>query len=66
VPLPGADALKTDHPGPEGTPPGLPSPRGRANLKLIAAAPPDPSWTSPMEWIAEISDVGRQIPRPIS
>jgi NADH:ubiquinone oxidoreductase subunit F (NADH-binding)/ferredoxin len=42
------------------------APRREANLKLIASTPSDPDLDVSEAWIAEISDVGRQIPRPIS
>jgi hypothetical protein len=41
-------------------------PQGAGNLKLIASRPVEPGLDVTEEWIAEISDVGRQIPRPIT
>jgi NADH:ubiquinone oxidoreductase subunit F (NADH-binding)/ferredoxin len=37
-----------------------------ANLQLVASNPSAPDMDVDEEWIAEISDVGRQIPRPIT
>jgi NADH:ubiquinone oxidoreductase subunit F (NADH-binding)/ferredoxin len=36
------------------------------NLRLVASSPSEPDLEVDEEWIAEISDVGRQIPRPIT
>jgi ferredoxin len=40
--------------------------QGAGNLKLIASRPSGSDLDVSEEWIAEISDVGRQIPRPIT
>jgi NADH:ubiquinone oxidoreductase subunit F (NADH-binding)/ferredoxin len=37
-----------------------------ANLRLVASNPSEPDMDVDEEWIAELSDVGRQIPRPIT
>jgi hypothetical protein len=58
-------ALKLTTPAPrEASRPAIP--QGTGNLKLIASSPSGPELDVTEEWIAEISDVGRQIPRPIS
>jgi NADH:ubiquinone oxidoreductase subunit F (NADH-binding)/ferredoxin len=36
------------------------------NLRLVASSPSEPDMEVDEEWIAELSDVGRQIPRPIT
>jgi ferredoxin len=36
------------------------------NLRLVASSPSEPDLEVDEEWIAELSDVGRQIPRPIT
>ena len=36
------------------------------NLKLIASTPAHPDLDVDEAWIADLSDVGRQIPRPIT
>jgi hypothetical protein len=36
------------------------------SLKLIASTASEPGLEVSEEWIAELSDVGRQIPRPIT
>jgi ferredoxin len=57
-------ALKLTTPAPrEAARPAIP--QGAGNLKLIASSPAEPGLDVTEEWIAEISDVGRQIPRPI-
>jgi len=40
--------------------------RGGGNLKLVESKPSKPEMDVDEEWIAEISDIGRQIPRPIT
>jgi NADH:ubiquinone oxidoreductase subunit F (NADH-binding)/ferredoxin len=58
-------ALKLTTPAPrEATRPAIP--QGAGHLKLIASRPSEPGLDVTEEWIAEISDVGRQIPRPIT
>jgi hypothetical protein len=37
-----------------------------ASLRLVASSPSEPDMDVDEEWIAELSDVGRQIPRPIT
>jgi hypothetical protein len=39
---------------------------GGGNLQLVASRPSDPDADPDEEWIAELSDVGRQIPRPLN
>jgi hypothetical protein len=38
---------------------------GGGNLQLVASRPSDPD-DPDEEWIAELSDIGRQIPRPLN
>jgi ferredoxin len=40
--------------------------RQAGNLKLIASTPAEPDLDVTEAWIVELSDVGRQIPRPIT
>jgi NADH:ubiquinone oxidoreductase subunit F (NADH-binding)/ferredoxin len=40
--------------------------RKGGNLKLVASKPSDPDLDVDEAWIADLSDVGRQIPRPIT
>jgi NADH:ubiquinone oxidoreductase subunit F (NADH-binding)/ferredoxin len=40
--------------------------KGGGNLQLVSSKPSEPEMDVDEEWIAEISDVGRQIPRPIT
>jgi len=42
------------------------APKRGASLKLIASTPSEPDLDVREAWIADLSDVGRQIPRPIS
>jgi ferredoxin len=39
---------------------------GGGNLQLVASRPSDPDADPDEEWIAELSDIGRQIPRPLN
>jgi hypothetical protein len=68
-----------DHPAPSGTPAPRPTspPRPRepaepaipgqgGKLKLIGSKPGEPGLDVDEAWIADLSDVGRQIPRPIT
>jgi hypothetical protein len=36
------------------------------NLKLVASKPSDPDLDVDEAWIADLSDIGRQIPRPLT
>jgi hypothetical protein len=49
-----------------GEPPKPAAPKRGASLKLIASTPSEPDLDVSEAWIADLSDVGRQIPRPIS
>ncbi len=40
--------------------------KGGGNLKLVASKPSEPGPDVDEAWIAELSDVGRQIPRPLT
>ncbi len=40
--------------------------RGAGNLRLVSSTPSDPDLEVDEAWIAELSDVGHQIPRPIT
>jgi hypothetical protein len=39
---------------------------GGGNLQLVASRRSEPDADPDEEWIAELSDVGRQIPRPLN
>jgi NADH:ubiquinone oxidoreductase subunit F (NADH-binding)/ferredoxin len=69
-------ALRLVAPSPAPAPAALPAPKEPAkaklaarkggNLKLVASKPSDPDLDVDEAWIADLSDVGRQIPRPIT
>lgn len=46
--------------------PEVPAADSKSGMKLIANRPVPPDLDVSEEWIAELSDIGRQIPRPIS
>ena len=65
-------ALRITTPPPAKEPPKLPAKqqpalkRGGGNLKLVESKPSEPDMDVDEAWIADLSDVGRQIPRPIT
>jgi NADH:ubiquinone oxidoreductase subunit F (NADH-binding)/ferredoxin len=65
-------ALRLTTPPPAKEPPKLPAKqqpalkRGGGNLKLVESKPSEPDMDVDEDWIADLSDVGRQIPRPIT
>ena len=64
MPVPGA---QDDRPGPgplpRDTKPRLTARKG-GNLQLVASTPSDPDQDVDEAWIADLSDVGRQMPGP--